>query len=110
MTGRRAGPGLEAVDREIAAEKAAALGRAGERLQAALDEVAALAARLAAADGAARRRLLGDYRRARDRAAAARLALIVQREAIGLRRHAVVDEQFPEPPPLSRPVDPGAGR
>ncbi len=36
----------ERVDREIAREKAAALGRAGERLQAALDEARALLARL----------------------------------------------------------------
>lgn len=49
--------GLKRITAEIAHEKAAALGRAGERL-----------------------------------------ALIVQREAVGLRQHRLVDRLFPEPP------------
>jgi hypothetical protein len=97
------------IEREIAGEKAAALGRAGERLADALDETRQVAARLAVAGSPAEReRLAAEYRRARERAAAARLALVVQREAIGLRRHAVVEQQFPEPPPISRiPGDDG---
>lgn len=91
------------IEEEIAREKAAALGRAGERLEEALREARSIAARLTAATGAERERLAGQYRRARDRASSARLALVIQREAIGLRRHAVVDQQFPEPPAL--PLD-----
>jgi hypothetical protein len=35
----------------------------------------------------------------RARALEARRTLIIQREAIGLRSHRIVDQQFPEPPP-----------
>jgi hypothetical protein len=89
------------VEQEIAREKAAALGRAGDRLETALADVAALGEALGrASDARVRARLAADYEAARQRALAARLALLVQREAIGLRHHRTVDEQFPEPPRL----------
>jgi hypothetical protein len=69
----------ERIKAEILGEKAAALGRAGERLEAALEGVAAIALH-------------------------ARLALVIQREALGLRQHRMVDQQFPEPPHRPRPV------
>lgn len=92
---------LQRTEKEILAEKAATLGRAGERLDAAL----ALAARLLVAveragDGPAREVALADYREARARALDARHTLIIQREAIGLRNHRILDQQFPEPPRL----------
>ena len=92
---------LQRTEKEILAEKAATLGRAGERLAAAL----ALAARLLVAveragDGPAREIALADYREARARALDARHTLIIQREAIGLRNHRILDQQFPEPPRL----------
>lgn len=97
------GEGLQRIEREIAAEKAAALGRAGERLEQALAEAAAIAARLErTADQTQRQRLAQDYERARGRAASARLMLIIQREALGLRHHRLVDQEFPEPPPRGR--------
>lgn len=88
----------ERLQSEIAREKAATLGRAGERLEAALGEAWALLARLDRAPIGEREGLLAAYRRARERAAHARLTLIIQREAIGLRHHRIVDQQFPEPP------------
>jgi hypothetical protein len=89
--------GHERLAEEIAREKAAALGRAGERLEAALEGVHALARQIeASADPGAR--LLAEYERAHARAREARLALVIQREAIGLRQHRVVEQQFPEPP------------
>jgi hypothetical protein len=92
------------VERELLAEKAAALGRAGERLDEALAEVARLAVALdAAAEPAARERLGRDYEQAWLRAARARLALVIQREAVGLRHHHLVEQQFPEPPRRRRP-------
>jgi hypothetical protein len=95
----RTGQAHERIKAEIAGEKAAALGRAGERLEAALEDVAALARRIAAsANPEERARLLGEYDGARARALGARLALLIQREALGLRHHRVVDQQFPEPP------------
>jgi len=95
------------INEEIAQEKAVALGRAGERLEEALAHVAAVGRRLdAAPDGDAEARLLGEYEAARVRAHQARLALLIQREALGLRQHRIVDQQFPEPPrraPSRRP-------
>jgi len=87
------------INEEIAQEKAVALGRAGERLEEALAHVASLGRRLdAAPDGEVEARLLGEYEAARVRALHARLALLIQREAVGLRHHRIVDQQFPEPP------------
>lgn len=87
---------------EIAGEKAASLGRAGEQLEAALRAVAACATRLrAAVDAAERVNHAEAYRLARARALQARQTLLIQREALGLRRHTVVDQQFPEPPSVS---------
>jgi len=92
---------LQRTEKEILAEKAATLGRAGERLEAALRIAAELHAALARApEGPARESARVSYRQARARALEARRTLIVQREAIGLRNHRLVDHQFPEPPPL----------
>lgn len=87
------------IQAEIAGEKAAALGRAGERLEAAMREVSVWAERVGAATAPAERAGLAmAYEQARARALDARLTLLIQREALGLRRHAIVDQQFPEPP------------
>ena len=91
------------INAEIAQEKAAALGRAGERLEAALAHATFLGRRLDnTADPAERARLLGEYESARVRAIHARLALVIQREALGFRNHRMVDQQFPEPPRRTR--------
>lgn len=93
------GGGLERIDREILGEKAAVLGRAGERLEQALAELTRVAAALnAAGEPAARQELVADYEAARTRARQARLLLLIQREAVGLRNHRMVDHQYPEPP------------
>ena len=88
------------INAEIAQEKAVALGRAGWRLEAALAHVVTVGCRLdAATDPGEEARLLGgEYETARARALHARLALLIQREAVGLRHHRMVDQQFPEPP------------
>jgi hypothetical protein len=91
---------LRRTEKEIVAEKAATLGRAGERLETALRLCAELHSTLEhAPEGAARERTRASYREARARAREARHTLIIQREAIGLRTHRLVDQQFPEPPP-----------
>jgi hypothetical protein len=93
------------IEEEIRREKAQALGRAGERLDEALREAAALGARLDAAVGDAGRAALFDaYEVACKRAQTARYALLIQREAIGLRNHRDVDRLFPEPPRRRRDV------
>jgi len=102
MNPRRSGEGVRRTEREIAAEKAATLGRAGERLEAALRELAVVHARfVSATDPAARERLAHEHERARQAVLVARRTLLIQREALGLRQHRVVDELYPEPPRLS---------
>ena len=91
---------LQRTEKEILAEKAATLGRAGERLEAALRLCAELREDLGRTPGIARDAALARYREARRRALEARHTLIIQREAIGLRNHRLVDQQFPEPPAL----------
>ena len=89
---------LRRTEKEILAEKAATLGRAGERLEAALALAATLRLTVErAGDGPARESALADYREARARALDARRTLMIQREAIGLRNHRILDQQFPEP-------------
>ena len=91
------------INAEIAQEKSAALGRAGERLEAALAHVAALGRQLdLAPDPNEHTRLLGEYESARMRAVHARLALVIQCEALGLRHHGIVEQKFPEPPRRAR--------
>ena len=91
--------GYERLEKEILGEKAAALGRAGERLEETLAITAALGRALDdETDPARRATLLAEYEAARRRAASARMMLLIQREAIGLRHHRTVDQKFPEPP------------
>jgi hypothetical protein len=105
VNGGRHGAAHAHIEDEIRREKAAALGRAGERLDAALADVRQALQRLDhAADATTRQRRFEDYDRARRRAHCARQALLIQREAIGLRHHATVDQAFPEPPVRRRSV------
>jgi len=91
--------GFERLEKEILGEKAAALGRAGEKLEAALAVTTELGQALDRETDPARRvALLAEYDSARRLAATARTMLLIQREAIGLRHHRTVDQQFPEPP------------
>jgi len=76
---RRSAEAHARIVEEIVREKAATLGRAGERLEAALAEVAEIARAWRAAE-------------------TARQTLLIQREAVGLRHHRDVDQQFPRPP------------
>jgi len=96
---RRSAEAHARIVEEIAREKAATLGRAGERLEAALAEVAAIArAWPAAGDAAEHERLTAAYDRAWRAADTARQTLLIQREAVGLRHHRDVEQQFPRPP------------
>jgi hypothetical protein len=77
--------GIDHLDYEIAGEMASALGRAGARVQAALDRLAA------AAEGDERGAVLKD-------ASEAVYAYFVQREACGLRRHGDAIRDYAIPP------------
>ncbi len=96
---RRTAEAHERIEDEIVREKASALGRAGERLEAALTAVRAIAGAWRATEEARERERLGhEYDLAWRAADAARLALLIQREAVGLRDQRAVDQQFPRPP------------
>lgn len=106
---------IEGIEAEIRQEKAEALGRTGERLERMLDELAglrnelldssvAVSSSLAAADGeqlAVLHEKTERYTRLREQAQQIRHCLVIQREAVGLRRHEDVDRQYPVPPPLT---------
>jgi hypothetical protein len=108
-------PSIEAIEAEIQKERAEALGRAGERLEEAMHVLQAIRQGLeeignpctGSGDLEVGGGAQGDARMARYRACHARVLelrhfLIIQREAIGLRRHEDVDRQYPMPPDLPR--------
>jgi hypothetical protein len=79
----------EAIQRDLQAERAAALSRATEQLEAALTDLAAADAACAAAPGPAARAL---RREALEHAAERLWFLVIQREAVGLHRHEELHE------------------
>ncbi len=107
--------GFEAVEAEIQREKAEALGRTGDRLEWTFQQLERLRQeimRLALSSlgpvrnngetaGAGFGEKLAQYARLREQAKQLRYCLIVQREAVGLRRHDDVDRLYPMPPPLT---------
>ena len=114
------------VEKEIQQEKAEALGRAGERLERALMDLATLredlvnlvrcapASPLTETEGVTSEigEALERYARLRKEAKQLRYCLIIQREALGLWKHEDVDRLYPIPAPqtLPRMIQPGDGR
>jgi hypothetical protein len=77
---------------------AAALGRAEDKVNAALLRLELAQRRLAdALHGPERRRLVADFNALRDEALHARWELLVHREAVGFRRNGILDELYPVP-------------
>jgi hypothetical protein len=92
---------MASLEREIASEIASSLGRAGSKLEAALERAHATRAALeASTPGTPERRTLIECFDA-DRAQAERRLrdLLIQREAIGLRRHTDVHRRYLIPAP-----------
>src|SRR5690606_34009886 len=87
---------LSPLEQEILKEIAEALGRSGERLERAIAEYRTLAAEAGAEPDAGQKARLDagriEIRRARE-------ALIIQREALGVRTHEVIDRHYPLPFP-----------
>ena len=111
------GESVRRIEQEIRRAKAEALGRTGERLEAALGVLADLDGRLdrlvasLAVDAGARPRVaetLEARNRLRDEAARLRQQLVIQREAIGVFRHGPVAERYPVPPRRRFPADSSA--
>lgn len=89
------------IDVELFREAASALARSGERLEEALallrESEMLLQASLAEGASPGISNARETYRKARQRAERARYAYIVQREALGLRTHRIVDRFYPMP-------------
>jgi hypothetical protein len=98
---------ISSLEREIASEIASSLGRAGSKLEAAIER--ALTARAALESGgpspAEHRLLLERYEAERAEAERRFRDLVIQREAIGLRRHTDVRERYVIPPPWPSPAE-----
>jgi hypothetical protein len=88
------GKGLEGIEKEIAAEKAAALGRGGRKLKAALDEL-----QLFDEDAAGGQHARGADARTQlvEAAGEALWAYIVQREAVGLVDAEYIKKEYSVP-------------
>jgi hypothetical protein len=88
----------QALEREIAQEIAAALGRSGAKVEAALARLADAGHALdAVSDESERRGCLERFEVCRRAALAARHELLIHREAVGIRRHGDLERQFPVP-------------
>jgi hypothetical protein len=79
-------------------DRAATLGRIGGTLQSLLDALDTLRSQWAAIPAADRPSALARYAALRDKALTWRWYLEVQREAIGLTRHDLLEELYPLPP------------
>ena len=95
--------GLESIEKEIAGEKAAALGRSGRTLKAALDEL-----RRFDEDVAGERRGEGLAQRAKlvEGAGEALWAYIVQREAVGLLDADYIRKEYSVPADVWKHMSP----
>ena len=89
----------DSLEKEIVREMAAALGRAEDKLNAALLRLE-LAGRAIgdAGDADERRRRVAVFERERRAGLQARWELVIQREAVGIRRNEIVDRLYPIPP------------
>ncbi|HVZ21716.1 MAG TPA: hypothetical protein VG871_11670 [Vicinamibacterales bacterium] len=85
---------------ELNEERAAALARISRTLESLIDLARDSRRRLDTLEGAARDAETAHYRDLRERAKTYRWYLEVQREAIGLRQHQLIDQFYEIPGPL----------
>jgi hypothetical protein len=89
----------EQLEKEIIREMAAALGRAGEKVDVALLRLELAGKELAAAtDPEQRARLVTTFNALRQEAIKVRHELRIHREAVGIRRNDTLDREYPIPP------------
>ena len=97
---KRGNSALDALRREILGEISASLGRAEEHILKSLARLKALEVELDTEPSVrARSSILQDYAHERALLQRRRWELEVQREALGLRHHAILEEKYPIPPP-----------
>lgn len=96
---------VASLEREIASEIAYSLGRAAEKLEAALSQAMSTLAELEAAHPTTESRpaLINRYHEERSIAERRLRDLLIQREALGFRRHTELHQRYPIPPRWTRP-------
>jgi hypothetical protein len=92
--------GALAIEVEIRKEKAVALRRVAGRLEAVIADLRELEEKMPGPGSPDRASFVERHRQLRAEAEQQRWYLIVQREAMGLLHHAVVDETYPIPAPI----------
>jgi hypothetical protein len=97
---REAAQRHDRVLQELNEERAAALRRIGRTLESLIRQARESAERVDGLAGAERERELRRYRETRRRAVRYRWYLEVQREAVGMRHHGVLDEFYRVPGPI----------
>jgi hypothetical protein len=86
--------------KELQEERAAALNRISRTLESLIDQLRDTRARLSGLPEHEKAAALREYRELRERARKYRWYLEVQREALGLRSHTVIDEFYRIPEPI----------
>lgn len=90
---------IDLLNAEFREESTSALGRIGRKLEAAIAEATALGEKLdTLAPGPERAATFARYELARQESETFRYYLEVQREAMGLRQHGMLDAVYPLPP------------
>ena len=92
--------GYERIVRELNEERAAALVRISRTLESLIDQLHATRRRLLAGDASTRRVEEARYHELHQLAHKYRWYLEVQREALGLRQHRILDEFYAIPEPI----------
>ena len=88
----------EELEQEIVREMASALGRTARRVDYALLRMEVAARKIEqSAPGPQRRRRIADWNGLREEALQARYELRIHREAVGIRRNAVLEREYPIP-------------
>jgi hypothetical protein len=90
---------IDLLNAEFREESTSALGRIGRKLEAAIGEARALGEQLdVLPPGPERAAVFAKYEAARRESETFRYYLEVQREAMGLRQHGMLDSVYPLPP------------
>ncbi|HYV47224.1 MAG TPA: hypothetical protein VFA20_20335 [Myxococcaceae bacterium] len=92
--------GTLAIEVELRKEKASALRRVAGRLETSIADLQALEAKMPPPGSPDRARFVERHRALRAEAEQHRWYFIIQREAMGLLHHGVVDEMYPIPRPI----------
>jgi hypothetical protein len=101
MSSRTRADALLAIEEELQSERAWSLRRLGDRLDQLLSDLRRLEDRLGRASEGERAVLLARHEDLWREADRQRWYMLVQREALGLRSHRIVDEVYPVPRRLS---------